>query len=146
MDLPATVVLIRHADTDGDPASTTALNATGLARAQALRRILAEAGIGAIFVTATRRSRETAASLADDLGLTPTIFGEDDLVAAVPDIADAIRALPSSSVALVVCHSYTLPQIIAGLDGPPISAIGAAEFDHLFVQVGPRLTHLRYGA
>jgi hypothetical protein len=84
--------------------------------------------------------------LADDLGLTPTILGEDDLVAAVPDIADAIRALPSSAVALVVGHSHTLSQIIAGLDGPPIPTIRAAEFDHLFVQVGPRLTHLRYGA
>jgi phosphohistidine phosphatase SixA len=146
MDLPATVVLIRHADTDGDPASTTALNATGLARAQALRRILAEAGIGAIFVTATRRSRETAAPLADDLGLTPTILGEDDLVAAVPDIVKAIRALPLSAIALVVGHSHTLPHIIAGLGGTPIPMIGATEFDHLFVQVGPRLTHFRYGA
>jgi hypothetical protein len=45
VDSLARVIVIRHADTDGDSASTTALNGAGLARAQVLRHILAEARI-----------------------------------------------------------------------------------------------------
>ena len=136
----ATAVLIRHADATGDPASDPALNAAGLARAQELRRVLADAGIRAIFVTSTRRSRQTAEPLAADLGIVPSVI---DVAA---DVVAAIRALPASSVALVVGHTNTLPDINSGLRGPPFPAPDQMEFDCLFLLASPRLVRLRYGA
>lgn len=136
----ATAVLIRHADVTPEPGGDPALNAAGVVRAQALRRVLADAGIGAIYVTRFRRSRQTAEPLAADLGIVPVVVDDDAGVAA------AICALPASSVALVVGHSNTVPEIIAGLGGPTLPLIGEAEFDRLFVLVGGRLVRLRYAA
>jgi hypothetical protein len=45
---------------------------------------------------------------------------------------------------LVIGHTITLPLIIAHLGGPPIPEIQHREFEHLFVQAGGCLTHLRY--
>ena len=58
----------------------------------------------------------------------------------------ALRTRPPSSVALVVGHTNTVPEIIAGLGGPADVTIDHDEFDRLFVLSGTRLTRLRYGA
>jgi phosphohistidine phosphatase SixA len=136
----ATTILIRHADVPAGGGTDPSLNPAGLARAQELRHVLRDAGISAIFVTQFQRSRQTAAPLAADLGLVPTIG--DDVALTI----DALRNRPASSVALVVGHTNTLPQISAALGNSSMPAIGAAEFDRLFVHSRGRLTHLRYGA
>jgi broad specificity phosphatase PhoE len=135
-----TTLLIRHADVPSGAGSDPALSAEGLTRARELRHVLRDAGIGAVFVTGFRRTQETAKPLAADLGITPTVI--DD----VEPLVAAIRGLPPGSRALVVGHTNTVPGVIAGLGGPTIPAIGAAEFDNLFVQAQGRLIHLRYGA
>ena len=137
----AMVVHVRHADVTPGMGHDPVLNAAGRARAEELRRVLADADIGAIFITQYRRSRQTAEPLAADLGITPKVIDE------VARIVEAIRTLPADSVALVVGHSDTVPEIIVRLGGPKIpEGIGEDEFDHLFVQAGRRLAHLRYGA
>jgi broad specificity phosphatase PhoE len=139
-----TAILIRHADVTpdpgGDPDLGPSLNAAGHTRAQELRHVLRDTGVRAIFVTRLRRSQQTAAPLAMDLDVVPRVI--DDLDAVV----EAIRSLSEASVALVVGHSNTVPEIIAKLGGPSLPTLAATEFDNLFVQSGPRLTHLRYGA
>jgi phosphohistidine phosphatase SixA len=131
------VMLIRHADVDGvgDPA----LNAAGSARAQELRHVLRDAGLEAIYVTRWQRTQQTAAPLATDLGITPT------QVDAAADVVTAIQARPASSAALVIGHTTTVPDIIAGLGGPAGVTIDATEFDRLFVLLRGRLSQLRYG-
>jgi phosphohistidine phosphatase SixA len=136
----ATGVLIRHADVNPGSGTDPPLNAAGLARAQELRHVLADTGIGAIFVTHFQRSQQTAEPLASDLTLVPAVI--DD----VGGVVAAIRTLPSSSVALVIGHTNTLPEISAALGGVSFPAIGATEFDRLFVLARGRLTRLRYGA
>ncbi len=139
----ATVVLIRHADVAGggdDPG----LSAAGQARAQELRHVLADLPIAAIFVSSTQRTKQTASPLATKLGIAPTPMG--NAFGPVGPIEDAIRALDASSVALVVGHTATVPQLIAELDGPPNVPIGQTEFDRLFVLCSGRLITLRYGA
>jgi phosphohistidine phosphatase SixA len=64
----------------------------------------------------------------------------------VDAIAAAIRKLPSSSTALVVGHTTTVPVLIKQLGGPQNVSIGHTEFDRLFVLHSDRLTQLRYGA
>jgi hypothetical protein len=75
-----------------------------------------------------------------DLGVVPRV------VDAIDEVVEAIRSLPAGEVALVIGHSNTVPEIIAGLGGPSLPMLASTEFDNLFVQAGQRLTHLRYGA
>jgi phosphohistidine phosphatase SixA len=134
------VVLIRHADVNIGSGTDPGLNAAGVIRAEELRHVLRNAGVQAIFVSSFLRTQQTAAPLAGDLGVTPTAVA--DAAAAVA----AIRALPSSAAALVVGHTNTLPAIATGLGAGSFPAIGATEFDRLFVLDRGRLTALRYGA
>lgn len=136
----ATIFLIRHADVTPPTTTTQALNAAGVVRAKELRHVLDDAGLKAVMTTSLKRSRQTGAPIAAHLGIVPTVI--DDVSA----IVAAILALPRTQTALVVGHSNTLGAIISGLGGPAIAPITATEFDNLFVLVGRRLAHLRYGA
>jgi phosphohistidine phosphatase SixA len=136
-DMP-TAILVRHADVTGtgDPP----LNVAGQARAGELRRVLGDAGVGAIFVSPRLRTQQTAAPLAAQLGIASTVLADADATVA------AIRGLPASAVALVVGHTDTLPAIASGVGSEPLPAIGATEFSRLFVLTRGRLMRLRYGA
>ena len=138
--MPPTTVLIRHADVPSGMGPDPALSAEGLARAQELRHLLGDTGIEAIFVTGLRRSRQTAEPIAADLGITPTVIDDVDA------LVTAIRARPPASRVLVIGHTDTVPDVISGLGGPAIPAIGATEFDNLYVLTQADLVHLRYGA
>jgi len=140
--MPALTILIRHADVPDPAGSDPALNGAGRARAKELRHVLGDAHVDSIFVTQFRRTQQTAKPLAAQLGIDPTVIEQDD----VARLTDTIRDLPASAVALVIGHTTTLPDICAGLGGPPMPAIGPAEFDRLFVQARNRLAQLRYGA
>jgi broad specificity phosphatase PhoE len=134
-----TAILIRHADVDGH-GSDPELNAAGQARAQELVHVLGDAGVVAILITSLRRSQQTAAPVAAALGVDPTVADEVD------DVIAAIRSRKRGDTVLVVGHTNTVPEIIAGLGGPAGVTIGADEFDRLFVLCERRVTRLRYGA
>ena len=142
-----TVILVRHADIDGPVQDGSELNAAGMARRDDLRRVLADAGIGAILVSPVVRSRQTAAAVAEHLGIAPRPIDDAHLSVGIPSVVAAIQDLPSAvAVVLVVAHSHTLAGIIQGLGGPFITPIESGAFDHLFVNSGGVLTHLHYGA
>lgn len=134
------VVAIRHADVNSGSGTDPLLNAAGQARAEELRHALGDVGITAIFVTSWQRTQLTAQPLATDLGLVPVI--QDDVAATIA----AVRALPRSTAVLLVGHSNTVPDLIAGLGGPAVASISATEFDRLLVLARGRLASLRYGA
>jgi broad specificity phosphatase PhoE len=134
-----TSILIRHANVDANGPDPE-LNEAGQLRAQELVHVLGDAGIVAILVTSLRRSQHTASPLAGVLGIEPTVADEID------DVVAAIRSHRRGDTVLVVGHTNTVPEIIAGLGGPAGVTIGAAEFDRLFVLAERRLTRLRYGA
>jgi broad specificity phosphatase PhoE len=139
------VVLVRHAEketTGSDPA----LTAAGQARAALLASTLKDAGVTAIFATATRRTRETAAPLAAlrHLDVADT---EKDLTR----VRAQILAAGAGKRVLIVGHSNTVPGLIAALGGPSGLEIADNEFDAFFVltippQGSPTLLTLRYGA
>jgi phosphohistidine phosphatase SixA len=140
------VILIRHADAThspmDDPQTGPPLNELGVARAAELPHVLRTAGIAEIFVSQFRRSQDTAKPLQDQLHVAVRQIdaeNEDELDA-------AIRALPASSVGLVIGHSNTVPAVIERLGVPADVSVGEKEFDNLFVLSGGRLTRLRYGA
>ena len=79
--------------------------------AQLLGAWFGEERIQAIYVSDYRRTRQTAAPLATRLGLTPIVYDPAD----TPGLIDRVRAGPLP--ALIVGHSNTVPDIVAGLSG-----------------------------
>ena len=71
-----TLVLVRHADRDGQ---LDALTAAGTARAQELAHVGMKAEFAAIYRSDTNRTRDTAAPLAMATGLTPVVYPANDV-------------------------------------------------------------------
>jgi broad specificity phosphatase PhoE len=140
----ATVFLVRHAEKAShgpDPELTDA----GALRARALASLLRDAGLQAIHSTDYRRTRDTAAPLAAQLGLEVTIYDPEKLAALATDIRQR------GGRCLVVGHSNTTPELVGLLGGEPGAAIDEkSEYDRLYVvTIGPEGTVgtvlLRYG-
>lgn len=145
LDGPDLIVLVRHAERDGPSATDPGLTAVGEERAQALARLLADAGITRIHSTETRRTRETAGPLAAALELGVEPYDGRDLVA----FAARLRAEPGRH--LVVGHSNTTPEIAGLLGGEPYGEIVEEwEYDRVYLLTpdgrgGMRTVLLRFG-
>ncbi len=146
----STVILVRHAEKmaeSGDPD----LSAVGRQRAEALKAVLADFPVEAIFVSEYRRTVQTADPTAAALHLTPVVVPVRSGVAAqAAATAAAIRDLPAGSAALVVGHSNTLGAIIGALGGPKVGDLCDAEYATIFVvELAPgapvRLLRASYG-
>ncbi|HEX9932509.1 MAG TPA: phosphoglycerate mutase family protein [Allosphingosinicella sp.] len=72
---------------------------------------LAGSGIRAVYASATRRARETAAPLATRLGIATKDYDPRN----TPDLVARLRA--ESGSVLVVGHSNTVPDIVERLGG-----------------------------
>jgi broad specificity phosphatase PhoE len=140
-----TVVLVRHAEKDTNWAGADQpLSAAGLLRARELARALGEVRFSTIFVTPWARTRQTAEPLARQLGDSLTVID------AIDETVRRVREHRGETV-LVVGHSNTVPQIVAGLMGAAAPESLSAGYDDLFVLTlssgrRPALLRLRYGA
>lgn len=138
------VFLVRHAE-KVDESDDPLLSHAGTARAQALARHLASAGVKAIFVTQYKRTGLTAAPLAAKLGLMPVKLPSD----ASQELAERIRKDHANDVVLVVGHSNSVPRALKLLGHPEPVEIASNEYDTLFVLVPkaagpPALLRLKY--
>jgi len=156
------VYLVRHAEKSSQPANDPLLTPEGQARARALADVLAHAGVGAVITTQYARTKQTAAPLAERLGITPEVVAVAAGVASNPQAqADAARLHVASTVAairthagsavLVVGHSNTIPAIVTALGGPAFPDLCDGDYDQLFIleipaSGPPRLVRARYGA
>jgi len=139
------VVLVRHAEKEAgdDPA----LDGAGRARARALAHALSEWPGGAIYVSQFRRTRETAAPLAEAWGVEPVVVDARD----VSGFATRIREGGASRV-VVIGHSNTVPAIVGALGAAEPEQIAEEVYDDLFLVTLPadggaaRLVRLKYGA
>ncbi len=143
-EAPAVVYLVRHAE-KADDSRDPALSAEGVERAHLLARVLADAGITRIISSDFQRTRDTAAPLADRLGLTVEIYDPRALDQVAQDLRDA------GGRVLVSGHSNTTPQLVELLGGQPGTPIrDADEYDRLYVLTlgtdGTSTVLLRYGA
>jgi phosphohistidine phosphatase SixA len=143
---PELVLLVRHAERAAEPQGDPALAPAGQARAQALATALAQAGVTAIVTTQYRRTRETAAPLAQQLGITPAVIAAQSGGAHVTEVTAAVQQM--NGVVLVVGHGNTVPQIAAALAGStgPVIDFCESSYSHLLVVQGARLLRTRYGA
>ena len=140
-----TVLLVRHADIDLPPATDDdPLNEAGRARAEALARLLVQAGVSTVFTSTFRRTKETVEPVLKDLGTAAR------LMPAPATVARKARAGELGAVVMIAGHSNTVPDVIAALGVPSPPVIGETQFDNLFVvtvtePAGAGLLALKYG-
>ena len=102
------------------------LSAQGAVEAVRLAELLKGKGIAAIFVTATKRSRETAQPLATATGAPVETYDPRDNAA----LAQRAAAIPGSI--LIVGHSNTVPAIVAAVGGTPPGPMTEEDFGRIF--------------
>jgi broad specificity phosphatase PhoE len=141
-----TIMIVRHADRAG---SADSLSAAGVERAKALAQATKMANLRAIYVSDTRRARDTAAAVAAMAHIQPETYPAKECDALVKRI---LHDHLGESV-LVVGHSNTVPLLIAAAGGPKIADLDEKEFDGLYIVVvtgtpecGATLVELQYGA
>ena len=108
-----------------------ALSEEGQRNAERLVRWLGKERVSAIYVSPTRRARETAGPLAAQLGLTPKVYNPADTPGLVGQV------LAETGTVLVVGHSNTVPDIVAGLGGTRPEPLSEADFGDIWVISGP---------
>jgi phosphohistidine phosphatase SixA len=118
--------LVRHAE-KADQSEDPPLTEAGRARAEALARMLKDAGVDGVFSSDFERTRDTAAPLARHLGLEVAPYDPN----ALADLAKTLRASPGRY--LVVGHSNTTPELAGLLGGEPGPPIPEDEYDRLYV-------------
>ena len=137
----STIFIVRHAEKAESGGDDPDLSDSGRARAEALAKMLRDAGITAIYATEFKRTQETAAPLAKILGLNVTTVPSKDTSALIAKLRD------SRGNVLVVGHGNTIPDLIKEIGiATPIS-ISENDYDNLFVLAldeKPRLIRLHY--
>ena len=115
---PSVVVLVRHREKATSAGDDPSLSDAGHARAAALADALGDAHVTHVITTQFRRTQETAAPLAERLGLRPTVIPIDlsDIRRYVAAVSDSVRR--SGGVTLIVGHQNTVPAVIRALGGP----------------------------
>ena len=134
-----TVYVMRHLEKaeGNDPV----LSPLGTRNAARLPAVLAATPPNVIYVSTTRRARETAAPLAVSLGVTPRTYDPRDTPALVA------RVRSETGPVLVVGHSNTVPEIVAALGGTRPADIPETRFGDIWrVDPDGRTTQIRIDA
>lgn len=146
------IFVVRHAEkaTDGNEPSVP-LSEAGRARAERLAKMLATAGVTAIYATETDRARQTAEPLARALKLAVRAYSPRDAAGKLDagPLAARIRKDDADGVVLVVGHQNTVPDVLRALGASGKVEIGDKDFDDVFVVVPkagapPEVLRLKY--
>jgi phosphohistidine phosphatase SixA len=135
-----TVWLVRHADRKDDTDDSD-LSKAGFKRAADLAAALKDKGIKTIVTSKKIRTIATAKPLEDSIAGVA--------VHRLPNPTDVIATVKQSQAnVLVVHHSETVPDIIAGLGGPKGVKICRWQYDRIFIMKtnGSNFSESRYGA
>ena len=112
---PVTVFVVRHAEKAVAKAgnSDPELSTVGLARAQALARLLGKAGVTHLYASEYQRTQHTLRPLGQQMALKTAIVpaGQGG------QLTGALRNLAPGSVAVVAGHSNTVPALVKALGG-----------------------------
>jgi broad specificity phosphatase PhoE len=136
-----TIVLIRHAEKQLGAISDAPLSPPGEVRAARLAQMFGDAAalgrLQKIYVTDTRRTQQTAAGVAQRLGITPVVVeGKSDSKALARRVLNENRG----GRVLVVGHSNTVPEIVAALTGESaVPPIDDEQFDTMYIVTVPTI-------
>ncbi len=135
------IVLTRHAEKELGSIQDPPLSQEGEQRAQRLAQMFGRGpGVGrfdAIYVSDARRTQQTAAPLAEELGKQPQIVPAADIKGLV---ARVLHQHSGGSV-LIVGHSNTLPQLIHELADTEVPPIGDDDYGNLYIVSVPSFGH-----
>jgi broad specificity phosphatase PhoE len=136
-----TIVLVRHAEKQVGAISDAPLSPQGEIRASRLAQMFGDSEtfgrIGRIYVTNTRRTQQTAAGVAQRLGLNPVVI---DAKTDSKELARRVLRENRGGRALVVGHSNTVPEIVASIARlEKVPPIGEEEFDTVYVVTVPTI-------
>lgn len=106
------------------------LTVEGMANARLLPGWFENDRPSAIYVSPTKRSRQTAAPLAQALGITPKIYDP----ANTPALVQMVRAEPGA--VLIVGHSNTVPDIVEQLGGTRPAPLSENQFGDIWHVAG----------
>jgi broad specificity phosphatase PhoE len=145
-----TIVLIRHAEKQLGTIANPPLAPMGEQRAERLARMFGDNSsfgrVSKVYVTATRRSQQTAGPLVRRLAIQPTVLTTDDIAT----IARQLLRENRGHLALAVGHSNTVPALVAELGGAAqVPPIAEDEYDTMYVvavpDIGrPQILRLKY--
>lgn len=124
------IYVIRHLHTPKD-AKDPDLTTEGQSYAVALAQWLLHDPPTVIFVSNTKRAQQTAAPTARRYGLAPKVYDPSNTPALVSTV------LRQQGTVLVVGHSNTVPDIIAGLGGERPAALVHEDFGDIWHIQGP---------
>ena len=102
------------------------LSAEGQRNARRLIDVFGKDPPGAIYVSTTRRALETAGPLAAKLGVTVKEYDPRDTPGLVA------RAKAETGTVLIVGHSNTVPEIVAGLGGARPADLAETDYGDIF--------------
>ena len=145
-DTASTFIVLRHAETTGSGTNPN-LSTNGLARAEELRRILANVPLAAVFSSNYNRTKQTAQPIADDKSLVINLYDPSNQVLFVDDWLDTYRG----KTVLVLGHSNTVPELLnLFLQTNIYPNLPNAEYDNLFIATVSekgrgKVLHLKYG-
>ena len=128
--------VMRHLDTPTG-ATDPDLTPEGQSKAEALANWFTGEPPAVIFVSDTKRARQTAAPLAAKLGLIPVVYDPRSTPGLIAEI------LKSPNPALIIGHSNTVPDIVAALGGARPEPIAHDQFGDIWHISGPRRTVTR---
>ena len=153
-----TVFLVRHAERADEPRQDPPLTEKGVARSEALARLLSTADIKAIYTSQFARTKLTAEPLAKRLGVTATAISLKSSPSnpraiaeeSTKETVDKILSNVDGGSVLVVGHSNSIPDVIKMLGGNVVPTIDEKKFDDLFVVTvyangRAKVVHLKYG-
>ncbi len=124
---PLVVFLVRHAEKVVEKEDPD-LSDDGKARSTELANVLSSADIEHVHSTDYKRTRNTAAPIADEKGLKLELYDPEKL----EDVAKDLKAKGGRH--LIVGHSNTTPELTKLLGGNPGTEINEkSEYDRLYV-------------
>ena len=142
------IVMLRHAERAEYDHGDGVLSQAGMARAKALANLLKDVGVTAIYISNMKRTRLTAAPLAEALNLTPiAVSGADaEYVAAM---TRRLQQHDDDDVVLIIGHVNTFLPLLRALGHSREEKIGDFEHDDVFVVVpkgsaSPTVLRLNY--
>ncbi len=120
------VYLVRHAEKTADGTSNPELTDEGRARACYLARFFADKGLTHVLSTDYRRTLQTAAPVAELLGLEVEEYDPKHLAVL------AMMLKNKSGTYLIVGHSNTVPELIRLLSGEDIGKWDEKEYEQFY--------------
>jgi len=109
----ATVLFVRHAETDGPSSENPGLSEQGRARAAGLAGLLSGTPVTAVFATELKRTGETMEPVAEQAGLTVETYAARE----PGGFVEQLEELGAGEVIVVAGHSNTVPKMVELLGG-----------------------------